>query len=109
MLELIIKGIADWIAEQKRLAEERIRGASIPMALPVNVQPPKKKKKKKQHREEEAVVPAQKTRRIAAPVEAELTVFEEADKPLPGPRDLRRLFVLSEVLGPPLALREEAE
>ncbi|MCE9584205.1 MAG: hypothetical protein K8T20_17100 [Planctomycetes bacterium] len=109
MLELIIKAIADWISEQKRLAAERTRGASIPMALPATVQAPKKGKKKKQHREDAVIVPARHTRRIAAPAEAELAVFEAADKPLPGARDLKRLFVLSEVLGPPLALREVEE
>jgi len=98
--------LEDFIA---RAMEAHQRAQAPPQAIPVA--PPRKKKKKRRAEAADAVpmaeLPETATRRIV-----EDTAVPVSTEPQPltaGHPDLRRLFVLAEVLGPPLALREDGD
>ena len=113
VFDLIIKFIEEVAERQRRSADEvrkRIaaqRAAAMPAAAPV--EGARKKKKKKKHHAQEAVPFALPVvaRRAPEPALDDLPVWTEADSSRLEGRDFARLFVLGEILAPPLALREE--
>lgn len=102
VLDLLIRLIEEAQKRHQQARQEDARRAAaaqgIPMAMPVAGEPKKKKKKKRKQAEEPREGPApRRSPEPASPVPA-----VEAERP-----DLARMFVLSEILGPPAALRDD--
>lgn len=111
VIDLIIRLIQEANQRSQQAQQEAVRqraaAEGIPMAMPVEPGPKKKKKKKKQRREESVEGPQRprQEQRTAAPAE-EAPVHAAASTEATDPR---RLFVLSEIIGPPVALRDEED
>jgi hypothetical protein len=99
MLEFLVKIVQEIAAENRRRAEEQQRawmGAQQAAAAP------EQKTNKRRHQEDAGPVAEPAREEPVRPAVAEPAPPPEAVRP-----DLRRMMVLSEVLGPPLALRED--
>ncbi|MEK7466847.1 MAG: hypothetical protein AAB074_05465 [Planctomycetota bacterium] len=108
LLDLILKLVSEAQERQRRAQQEQALAAGIPMAMTIPSEPKKKKKKKKKRRGSDVPVEGPARPRPAAPTVEEmlptLTTVQEAER---TGRDVQRLFVLGEILGPPLALRDD--
>ncbi len=112
VIDLIIRLIQEANQRSQQAQQEAVRqraaAEGIPMAMPAQTGPKKKKKKKKQ-RAEQSVEGPQRPRQAKRAPSAQT---EEALVPVAAPpeaTDPRRLFILSEILGPPVALRDEED
>jgi len=108
VLEFIFKLISEAQERQRLAEEERAAAAGIPMAMAIHGEQKKKKRKKKKRQDAESADAAPPAARPSAPtVEEMLPTLPTVQEAEAAERDLQRLFVLSEVLGPPLALRDD--